>query len=180
MQMATITSTKAPEPQFTSSSTPVWRFAMITASQPASSASWAFSPGKHASSGALGSPDGPRWSTMMVSSPGSSMSRYPGMSSGLGRGSESGHPYPPYTTGPLSVRSSRSAGAPPPPATTSAGYTPAFGPLVISRSVARYGSKSSSVPMTKRLSIVNSAWWALPSGVSAVPNDSSSSGSTAG
>ena len=44
----------------------------------------------------------------------------------------------------------------------------------------RYGAKSSSVPMKNWLSAVNSAWWALPSGVSEMPGRSSSSGSTFG
>ena len=39
-----------------------------------------------------------------------------------------------------------------------------------------YGEKSSSVPMMNRSSIVNSAWWALPSGGSSTPSSSSNSG----
>ena len=64
--------------------------------------------------------------------------------------------------GPFGVRSSRMARAAPPD-TIDDSYTPAFGPEVIgTRRCGR--AKSSSVPITNRLSAVNSAWWALPSG----------------
>jgi hypothetical protein len=66
-----------------------------------------------------------------------------------------------------------------PPETIDDSYTPAFSPEVIRNSPVRYGAKSSSVPITNRLSAVNSAWWALPSGVRLAPVDSNSSGSMA-
>jgi hypothetical protein len=50
------------------------------------------SPGKHAPSGALGSPTGPRWRTTIFSSPGTSEASYPGMLDVLGTGSEVGQP----------------------------------------------------------------------------------------
>ncbi len=40
-----------------------------------------------------------------------------------------------------------------------------------------YGSKSSSAAITYSLSVVNSAWWALPSGHASASVDSYSSGS---